>query len=159
MMVELYPERSVEDELMQLELDDLLEDVRPTCTEAEGVYQSYVPLTKLKEKLITEEETFDYRCNNCSVCDNCKKSPRMAAISRQEEIEQQVIDASIEIKYDEEKVEVKLPFVRDPVPYLSEFFGGSSNYGSAMKVYRQQCKKNITLKDEMKKKCECVVYK
>ena len=150
-LTELFEDRNIEDDLMQLELDDLLEDVRPECDKIDGVHQSYVPLTKLKERLITEEETFDYRCNNCSICDNCKKSPRMAAISRQEEIEQQVIDASIEIKYKERRVEVKLPFIRDPVSYLSEFFGATSNYGSAMKVYKQQCKKNTTMKSEMRK--------
>ena len=65
----------------------------------------------------------------------------MKARTRQEEIEQEIIERSVQVKFDEKKVWVDLPFLKDPDLSLSQRHNAQDNYDQALKVFKQQaCK-------------------
>lgn len=56
--------------------------------------------------------------------------------------EQVVIEESVKLGLEQQKVTVQLPFMMDPVEYLVEKQRSNSNYGQALRVnISQGCKK------------------
>ena len=76
-----------------------------------------------------------YRCKDCRECPECKKSDRFESISIQEEIEQTVIEKSVNVDTSKGRTIAKLPFLSNPVHKLRP------NKGIALKVYQSQLKK------------------
>ena len=112
-----------------------------------------VPIARMRE-LINQDDPgglISFRCSTCSACVQCRKSPRTTAISLQESREQEVIEKSVTINLEEAKVQVKLPFMMDPVPVLKRKHGGDNNYKLAMSVYKAQCRKPDRMKEGMRK--------
>ena len=66
------------------------------------------------------DDIVSYRCKDCSQCITCKRSPRLTAISIQEALEQSYIESSVKIDFKEKKVVVNLPFMKDPIDFLSK---------------------------------------
>ena len=81
----------------------------------------------------------------------CKLSARVKTKSLQENFEQQVIEKSVHVDMDEAKVWVDLPFIKEPVEYLTKKHGGPNNYNQALKVYQGQCRKRDEVKDQVRK--------
>ena len=81
---------------------------------------SCVYATKRTPKCVREFDEIEragteitFRCVECRACVKCKTSGRIEAISIQSEIEQGIIDRSIEVDPVEGVVTAKLPFVVD----------------------------------------------
>ena len=115
-------------------------------------YKAYIPLSKLRE--VTDEDdlsdTVAYRCPDCSECVTCKQSSRQSALSIQDAAEQLAIEKSVEVDTINHAVWVDLPFVVDPVPFLTKRHHGSDNYNQAWKVYLGQCRKPTLIKEAIK---------
>ena len=77
---------------------------------------------------------FTYRCVTCRNCKDCKNSIHQREVSIKEEVEQDVINSSIDIDTREQVITARLPFV-DQVTKLSP------NKDIALKIYYQQLKK------------------
>ena len=77
----------------------------------------------------------DYRCVKCRGCSDCKNGERIESVSLKEEFEQDKIDASVTVNFDENRTEALLPFIDNPKEKLVP------NYDVALKVYKQQIKK------------------
>ena len=95
-------------------------------------------------ELVGEDDSdnpVSYRCDSCAKCITCMKSPRLASISLQESLEQSYIENSITLDYHSKKVIATLPFIKDPVEFLSKKHGSDSNYRQAKRIYLSQCKK------------------
>ena len=72
-------------------------------------------------ELVVEDDTADtitYRCPECSKCVLCNRSWRRTAISLQESAEQTIIESSVKLDLENQRVLVTLPWVRDPVQPL-----------------------------------------
>ena len=120
-----------------------------------------VPIARMRE-LINQDDPaglISFRCSTCSACIQFRRSPRTTAISLQESREQEVIEKSVMINYEEAKVHVKLPFMLDPVPVLKKKHGGNNNYRQAISVYKAQCRKPDRMKEGMRKVHEDLVNK
>ena len=72
-------------------------------------------------------------------------------MSLQDAREQLAIEQSIEIKLDTKEVWVDLPFIIDPVKFLTKRHNGSDNYHQALKVYLGQCRKPDHIKAGIRK--------
>ena len=59
-----------------------------------------------------------YRCVECRGCSECKTSGRIESISIEEEVEQSLIDRSVQVHPDEGYTLAKLPFKSDPAMKL-----------------------------------------
>ncbi|XP_066917918.1 uncharacterized protein [Clytia hemisphaerica] len=100
-----------------------------------------VPLlcAKPNKNQFDEAETagsiINYRCMKCRDCENCKTNDSITAISIREEIEQDIINKSIEVIPNEKITVATLPFTQDPNIRLHP------NRMKAKKVYDQQVKK------------------
>ena len=84
-----------------------------------------------------------YRCKDCRDCPECKKSDRFESISIQEEIEQTVIERSVNVDISIGRTIAKLPFLSNPVYKLRP------NTGMAFKVYQSQVRKLGKSPEEM----------
>ena len=99
-----------------------------------GVHKAIIPIARMRE-LIDEDDTADtitYRCPNCSKCVVCKRSRRRTAISLQESAEQTIIESSVKLDTENRRVQVTLPWVRDPVQPLIDKHRGNSNIHQAL---------------------------
>jgi hypothetical protein len=117
------------------------------------VHKSIILLAKLKG-LIDEIDIPDVqnaRCETCANCPACKLSAREKTKSLQEEFEQDVIKKSIEIDPAHGIVFANLPFLRDPVEYLTKKHGGNNNRYQAAQIYQAQCKKPEFVKEGVRK--------
>ena len=76
-----------------------------------------------------------YRCINCRSCKDCKNSTHQQAISIKEEMEQDIINSSINIDLKSQVITAILPFIDNPERRLAP------NKNIAMKTYQQQLKK------------------
>ena len=116
------------------------------------VYKAGIPIQKMRE-LINDDnpasEMITYRCDEYAKC--VKRSPRLNAISLQEAVEQDLIERSVKIDLENRKVIAKLPFVKNPVDYLSSKHNSSSNLRQARSIYFTQCKKPDTEKVGIRK--------
>ena len=119
-----------------------------------GVYKAGIPIQKMRE-LINDDnpasEMITYRCDECAKCVTCKRSPRLNAISLQEAVEQDLIERSVKIDLENRKVTAKLPFVKNPVEYLSSKHNSNSNLRQARSIYFTQCKKQDMEKEGIRK--------
>jgi transposase len=90
------------------------------------IHKSIIPLAKLKGLIdkIDIPDVQDARCETCANCPACKLSAREKTKSLQEEFEQDVIKKSIETDTALGIVFANLPFLRDPVEYLTKKHGG-----------------------------------
>ena len=115
--------------------------------------KSAIPLSKLKglQDEVDIPEIVEFRCDSCASCPTCKMSARTKTKSLQESFEQQVIEKSVHVDMNEAKVWVDLPFIKEPVEYLTKKHGGPNNYNQALKVYQGQCRKRDEVKDQVRK--------
>ena len=109
-----------------------------------SIHKVGVPIAKMRElmNLDSPDDIVSYRCKDCAQCITCKRSPRLTAISIQESLEQSYIENSVKIDLHKGKVIANLPFMRDPVEFLTKKHGGNNNYRQAKNVYISQCKKS-----------------
>jgi hypothetical protein len=93
------------------------------------IHKSIIPLAKLKGLIdeIDIPDVQDARCDTCANCPACKLSAREKTKSLQEEFEQDVIKKSVETDTAHGIVFANLPFLRDPVEYLTKKHGGNNN--------------------------------
>ena len=75
-----------------------------------------------------------YRCVSCRNCRDCKNSEHQREISIKEEVEQSIIDASLNINLDTQSITAKLPFIDRPSKL-------APNKEIASRIYYQQLKK------------------
>jgi hypothetical protein len=102
------------------------------------VFKSIIPLAKLKG-LIDEvdiPDVQDSRCETCANCPTCKMSAREKVRTLQEEFEQDVIKKSVETDTVQKRVYANLPFLKDPVEFLSNKHGGNNNRYQAARIYQ-----------------------
>ena len=94
------------------------------------------PASKIKRFESTESagSEITYRCVSCRSCKNCKNSTHQREISIKEEVEQNVIDNSINIDLNTQTITATLPFIDQPTKL-------SPNKDIASKIYYQQLKK------------------
>jgi hypothetical protein len=107
------------------------------------VHKSIIPLAKLKGLIdeIDIPDVQDARCETCANCPACKLSACEKTKSLQGEFEQDVIKKSVETNTTHGIVFANLPFLRDPVEYLTKKHGGNNNRYQAARIYQAQCKK------------------
>jgi len=112
---------------------DLPPDDLPDCV----CVKAKIPLQKLKGLLDEADidDVVDYKCDKCANCPECRMSARAKTKSLQEEYEQEVIKKSVRVDTEAKKTFVTLPFVKEPVEYLTKMHRGSSNYKQAKSVY------------------------
>ena len=70
-----------------------------------------------------------------------------------------MIEKSVTINLDEAKVQVKLPFMMDPVPVLKKKHECDNNYKQAISVYKAKCRKPDRMKEGMRKVHDDLVEK
>ncbi len=90
------------------------------------------------------------RCESCANCPTRKLSAREKTKSLQESFEQDVLKASVHINREEKKVEVDLPFIKEPVAYLTTKHNGPDNLYQAKRYYLAQCRKRPEVKEHLK---------
>ena len=122
------------------------------CIATSTVYKAQVPLSRQRSFLDEPDvNTADsFRCSKCMRC-KCVSSNRTKVISLNETVEQEAIMKSVSINLEEKRVYVDLPFIKPPVPFLSERHGGDNNYNQALKVYKSQCRQSEIMKDGIRK--------
>jgi len=110
-----------------------------------------VPLQKLKglQDELDIDEIVEYRCEKCARCPDCRMSARAKTKSLQEEFEQEVIQKSVQVDLESRKTYVDLPFVKDPVEFLTKLHQGPTNYRQALRVYHTQCRKPTDVKEQI----------
>ena len=120
-----------------------------TCNQKNFVFKATTPIAKRKEYLDAADEALmeDVRCLECRRCKTCANSSRDMVMSLNEQAEQAAIEASVHLNTEEERVYVELPFVKEPVKFLSERHKGSDNFYQAAKIYKSQCRKNEATKE------------
>lgn len=118
-----------------------------------SIHKAKVSVSKQLE--LADQDDIDslvnYRCPECSKCLKCKESNRTKSMSLRETMEQDLIEKSVRIDTDSEKVIVDLPFTQDPVKFLTNKHGGSDNKYQALKVYKSQCRKSEATKEGIRK--------
>ena len=82
-------------------------------------------------------------CRDCSDCPECRKSDRLESISIQEEIEQNVIERSVNVDVNKGRTIAKLPFISNPT------LRSGPSEGIAMKVFQSQVRKLAKCPAEM----------
>ena len=115
----------------------------------EHILKAKVPLKELKNMIdmMENDDLVDFRCSKCSECEACKKSPALKSISLKEAFEQTLIENSVRIDYDQNRTYCKLPWTRDPIPFLQKKFNGRDNFKEALGIYITQAKRHPTVKD------------
>ena len=117
-----------------------------------GAHKAIIPFARMRE-LVDEDDTADtitYRCPECSKCVVCKRSRRRTAISLQESAEQTIIESSVKLDLENQRVLVTLPWVRDPVQPLIDKHRGKSNIHQALRVYKSQCTKRPEIQEKVR---------
>ena len=141
------------DESQELHQESVRSSIDEISSHSCSVHKASVPIARLRE-IIDQDDTgniVSYRCPNCSKCLKCKESGKIKAVTLQESVEQAIIEKSVSIDKEKGKVFVDLPFIKDPVPFLTQRHHASDNYKSARQVYNQQCRKPELHKVEMRK--------
>ena len=116
------------------------------------VHKAIIPIARMKE-LVDEDDTVDtitYRCPDCSKFMVCKRSRRRTAISLQESAEQTIIESSVKLDLENQRVLVTLPWVRDPIQPLIDKHRGTSNIHQALYLYKSQCIKGPQIKEKVR---------
>ena len=115
--------------------------MKQKLAESQTIFKSKIPLSKIRESLDPAEELVSFRCQSCEDCIECRKSDKIKSSSLKERMEQKLIEKSIHIDYDQQKVFVSLPFTEDPIAFFKEKFKGKSNFGQAFSTYLSVCRK------------------
>ena len=115
-------------------------------------FKSLVPLSKLKglQDELDIPDMGEFKCDSCAQCKTCKQSSRAKTKSLQETFEQDVIEKSVRVDLEAQKVFVSLPFIRDPVDFLTKKHGGNSNKTQALRIYQAQCRKPEQVKAQVR---------
>jgi len=115
-------------------------------------HKAKIPLQRIKglQDEIDIQEVIEYRCESCSNCPTCKMSARAKTKSLQEEFEQQVLEKSVTVDLKEGVTRVDLPFIKEPVPFLTKRHGGPDNLYQAKRMYMSQCKKRADVKEQVR---------
>ena len=102
---------------------------------------------KIKQALRTWEEEdatgtgIDYRCSKCAGCKECLKSGRTRARSVREDDEQNVIESSVRIDWENKVCFVFLPWIKSPQE-LALRWGADSNIRQARHFLRKMLQKS-----------------
>jgi hypothetical protein len=117
-----------------------------------SVHKASIPIAYYRNMVDPEDNTtlVTFRCPVCAKCVKCKESPRTQAITLNEAVEQEIIERSVTINYKKKAVYVDLPFLRDPVEFLSKRHRSSDSYAMAIHVYKQQCRLPENHKQKMR---------
>ena len=105
------------------------------------VYPCSNPIRRLSKKFSAFEEVesagceVTFRCRKCRNCVDCKKSQQIQCMSIQAEVEQVLIDDSVEVNLGEGTTTATLPFLEDPKTALAP------NDVTALAVYKSQVRK------------------
>ena len=112
-------------------------DYVPATTSGLNVLTIHRPPRKSQvfDKMETTGTEITYRCKDCRHWPECKKSDRFESISIQEEIEQTVIERSVNVDISIGRTIAKLPFLCNPVHQLRP------NTGMALRVYQSLVRK------------------
>ncbi len=92
------------------------------CASPEACYKALIPLSKLKGLVDQNDipDVTDFRCDVCASCPTCMRSAQERTKSLQEEFEQSIILKSVHLEPENQRVAVKLPFVKEPVEFLTK---------------------------------------
>ena len=115
--------------------------------------KSTIPLSKLKglQDELDIPEVVEFKCSDCVNCPTCKLSARAKTKSLQESFEQEVIEKSVHVDLGGQRVWVDLPFIKEPVEFLTKKHGASDNKRQALRVYNAQCAKQENIKEQVRK--------
>ena len=131
------------------------------CTDQSNatVFKASVPIAKRKEYIDLQDQALidDVRCPECKRCKICAKTNKEKMMSLNEKNEQIAIESSVHLDLKSKKVFVQLPFVKDPVKFLTKKHKGPNNYNQALKIYQSQCRKNEATKEGIRKTHEDLV--
>jgi hypothetical protein len=123
-----------------------------SCASPESCYKALIPLSKLKGLVDQNDipDVTDFRCDVCANCPVCKRSAQERTKSLQEEFEQSIILKSVHLDTEKDRVVVELPFIKEPVEFLSKKHSGNSNRYQALRVYKSQCRKPEEVKAKLR---------
>ena len=129
---------------------DTFDDDRSGCLEEESVNDGRKVSTALlakSERIFSEVENagteISYRCIDCRKCQKCLNSERTELISIKEEVEQDLIDKSVNVDVKSRVIVARLPLIDNPVVKLAP------NKTKAMRVYKSQVRRlNKCIKDK-----------
>ena len=109
-----------------------------------SVHAARIPISKICELVDQDdvEQLVTYRCEQCSKCKTCRKTPRITAVSLQEARKQKIIEDSVKFDFINQRVEVIFFFLKNPNTFLTEKHQGPSKLRQARKIYMTQCKKS-----------------
>ncbi len=122
------------------------------CASPEACYKALIPLSKLKGLVDQNDipDVTDFRCDVCASCPTCMRSAQERTKSLQEAFEQSIILKSVHLEPENQRVAVELPFVKEPVEFLTKKHGRNSNYYQALRVYKSQCRKSDEVKAKLR---------
>ena len=117
------------------------------------VHKAKIPVSQLKGYLdeMDLDQRFSPRCERCKLCESCGTTAKTRMISLQEQYEQEAIEESVSLDLTNERVVVTLPFIKDPVPFLTKRHGGNSNYRQALRMFQGMCRKPDSIKQSLVK--------
>ena len=117
-----------------------------------SVHKANIPIARLRELVDADDvgELVSYRCPSCAKCLECKSSDKTKCLTLQESVEQKIIEQSVEVDILNKLVKVDLPFLKEPVAFMTEKHRSQDNYHQALRVYHSQCKKRETVKVGMR---------
>ena len=118
-------------------------------TNKNEVYLAKRPPKNLKkfEEIESAGTEVSYRCVRCRGCEKCIRNKSIDCISIQEEVEQEMINKSVQVNLEENYTKALLPFLSDPVKKLAP------NKHVAEKVYKGVTK---ILKNNPKDKADVI---
>ena len=107
-------------------------------TNDSGIYVSRRQPRSVKQFDLIEEAgtAITYRCMDCKNCVECKSSGRFESISIQEEIEQTVIERTVDVNIETGVTTATLPFMDNPAEKLK-----ANSERIANKIYHSQVRK------------------
>ena len=122
------------------------------CDYGSRCHKATIPLSKLKGLLDEDDIPVikDTRCEKCSNCPTCKLSSRAKTQSLQEAFEQEVIENSVTVDLDNQKVCVELPFIKKPTEFLTKRHKRNDNLSQALTIYKSQCRKPDEVKVQIR---------
>ena len=115
-----------------------------------SVHKAFIPISR-KRQLVDLDDIGDvstYRCPTCTKRIACRRSLRNHAISLQEANEQIIIEHSVDLRLEEIRAVVKLPFNSNP---FEQKHRARNNFKQAKQVYKSQYDKPEELKEAMHK--------
>ena len=117
-----------------------------------SVHKATIPISAMRQLIDQDDQDqmVTFRLSTCTQCITCKRSLSTTVISIQEKREQQVIENSVDIDLENQKVMVRLLYLIGPVNSLTKKRRGNYNYGQAKTFYVTQCCKPEDMKAAMR---------